>query len=362
MKLMTGVFFMAIAILSFNSCNKSEQPENPIPSIKKFTNPVFYPVLADPSVLDNRSRDGYFYAYGTQDNWGTTPALERIVPILRSKDLINWEYMGDAFSQPPNWRFGESLVWAPDIEYRNGKYYLYYSLAVWAAPNPGIGVAVSDTPYGTFTDLGKILDSNDSGVKNSIDPYFFIDDDGKYYLFWGSFEGIYCVPMNDDGVTPRLDDKFMIAGHAFEGVIIFRRANYYYFFGSVGTCCFGANSTYHVTVARSENLKGPYLDKNGNDIMDAMDWGYGENDTKNLTILTASGKVIGPGHNSEIVQDDEGQDWILYHGIIKPNYNLPNGATRRPLFLDKVIWDSEGWPKIGVGTPSESETDAPEFK
>ncbi|MCK5907536.1 MAG: hypothetical protein KAG37_08085, partial [Flavobacteriales bacterium] len=74
-----------IAMLSLTSCNKDEEPENPPdPIVKKYTNPVFHPVFADPTILDNRSRDGYFYAYATQDNWGTSIATERIVPILRS--------------------------------------------------------------------------------------------------------------------------------------------------------------------------------------------------------------------------------------------------------------------------------------
>ena len=363
MKFTTNVFMFVIAMLSLTSCNKDEEPENPPdPIVKKYTNPVFHPVFADPTILDNRSRDGYFYTYATQDNWGTSTATERITPILRSTDLINWEDMGDAFDSQPNWNIGQNLVWAPDIIFRDGKYYLYYSLSVWAGSNPAIGVAVCDTPDGKFTDLGKILDSNDSGVPNSIDPYFFTDTDGQSYIFWGSFHGLYGVPMEADGITAKLNEKFQFAGNAFEAPYIFIKDGYYYFFGSVGSCCDGPNTSYHVTVARSESLEGPYLDKNGNDIMDAMDWGYGENDTKNLSILMKSSNIIGPGHNSEIVQDDEGQDWILYHGIKKPNYNLPNGATRRPLFLDKVIWDDNGWPKIGAnGTPLDFETEAPIF-
>ena len=359
--MMNGILMM-VMLLSFSACSKDEpdNPNPPQPEVKKYTNPVFEPVFADPAILDNRARDGYFYAYGTQDNWGTTPATERIVPIIRSKDLVIWEDMGDAFNSQPNWNIGQNLFWGPDVKYINGKYYMYYSLSVWGGENPALGVAVSDTPDGKFTDLGKILDSYESGVRNSIDPYYFTDTDGKNYIIWGSFHGIYGVPMIDEK-TADITKKFRIAGNAFEAPYIFIKDGYYYFFGSVGSCCDGDRS-YHVTVARSQSLKGPYLDINNNDIMNAMDWNYGNNDIKNVNALFAGRKAIAPGHNSEIVQDDKGQDWILYHAIIKPNYTMPNGAARRPLFLDKITWDTNGWPKIGTsGTPSEYETDAPVF-
>lgn len=358
---------IVIMLLLFSSgCHRgSNKGDNlsPTPTQNQFINPVFKPVFADPTLLDNRKVDGYFYAYATQDNWGTDASSEKRVPIIRSKDLVNWEYMGDAFDSQPNWHIGRNLYWAPDVKYRNGKYYMYFALSKWGGSNSAIGVAVSNTPDGKFKDLGKVLDSKGSGVVNSIDPYFFTDTDGRSYLFWGSFHGIYGVPIENDGITVNLNEKFQIAGNAFEASYIYFRNGYYYFFGSVGSCCRGGNSSYRITVARSKSLKGPYMDINGNSIMFAMDWNYGKNDVKNVNALLAGRILIAPGHNSEIVQDDNGQDWILYHAIKRPDYYLPNGATRRPLCLDKVTWDANGWPKIGAnGFPSEYETDAPIFK
>jgi arabinan endo-1,5-alpha-L-arabinosidase len=362
---MISLFWIVIIIFLGVGCNDDNNnnptPEPPPDTNAKYENPVFKPVFADPTVLDNRERDGYFYAYSTQDNWGTTPEEERIVPIIRSKDLVNWEDMGDAFDGQPDWNGSQNLFWAPDITYRNGKYYLYYSLAVWGGSNPAIGVAVSDTPDGKFTDLGKILDSQESGVPVSIDPFIFEDNDGQLYLFWGSFHGIYGVPLKEDGITAKLDEKFKIAGDAFEAPYIFRKNGYYYFFGSVGSCCDGEYS-YHVTVARSQTLKGPYLDINGNDIMDANSWDYGINDLS-VNVLYKERAIVAPGHNSAIVIDDNGQEWILYHAIVSPNFTMPNGAARRPLFVDKVTWYDNGWPKIGAnGNPTYYETDAPVFK
>ena len=361
-----NIFLLIAFLILTNACdNKNEPtPELPEPEVKTFKNPIFQPVFADPAILDNREQDGYFYAYATQDKWKIDGSTERRVPILRSNNLVNWTDMGNAFTNQPTWNNEANLYWAPDMEYRDGKYYMYYSLSVWGASNPALGVAISDSPTGPFTDLGKILDSNGSGVPNSIDPYFFTDSDGKTYIFWGSFNGIYGVPMESDGKTAKLNEKFQIAGNAFEAPYIFIKDGYYYFLGSVGSCCDAENSSYHVTVARSTSLSGPYLDKNGSDIMTAMDgYYYGNTDeTKNVNALYKGRNIIAPGHNSEIITDDNGQDWIFYHAMLKLYYNLPNGSAKRPLFIDKVTWDTDGWPLIGTnGFPSEYEIEIPVF-
>ncbi|MEN8250705.1 MAG: family 43 glycosylhydrolase [Bacteroidota bacterium] len=361
-KMISLVWILAVLLFSC-ACDKEDDGGTniPEPEVEKYTNPVFNPVFADPTVLDNRERDGYFYAYGTQDNWGFEPEGERLVPVLRSKDLVNWEDIGNAFTSMLNWNGVTNLFWAPDIQYVDGKYYLYYSLSIWGGEETSaIGVALSDTPAGPFTDLGKILDKENSGVTNCIDSNVFTDDDGKEYIVWGSFHGIYMAALKTDHKTAKLNEKIQIAGNAFEASYIFKREGYYYFMGSVGACC-GENVSYHVTVARSESLNGPYLDINGNDIMDAMDWNYGDNDIKNVNSLYRNRAFVGPGHNSEIVKDDNGDDWIFYHAISVSEYTLPNGNAKRPMMLDKVVWEN-GWPMIGVsGTPSSFATEVPVF-
>src|SRR5690606_38990570 len=77
-----------------------------------YTNPILDTVLADPSViLDPKS--GFFYAYGTEDNWGDGLG-SRLIPIVRSKDLVNWTLVGNAFERKPTWKEKGGL-WAPDI-------------------------------------------------------------------------------------------------------------------------------------------------------------------------------------------------------------------------------------------------------
>ena len=69
---------------------------------------------------------------------------------------------------------------------------------------------------------------------------------------------------------------------------------------------------------------------------------------------------VGPGHNAEIVVDEMGTEWFLYHGIPKSDPLLDNGASRRPLLLDKIIWEN-GWPKIQGEEPSLATQQGPVF-
>src|SRR5690625_720497 len=62
----------------------------------------------------------------------------RIVPIIRSRDLVQWEYRGTAFEEMPGWK-EKGGIWAPCIAEVDGQYYLYYSYSVWADPDPGVG-------------------------------------------------------------------------------------------------------------------------------------------------------------------------------------------------------------------------------
>lgn len=330
-----------------------EKPEETGP--RYYRNPVFEPVLADPSVVFDRET-GYFYGYGTEDDWGDGFGT-RLVTMVRSKDLINWKVVGQAFQgNRPTWKKSGG-IWAPDVVKVGDLYHLYYACSTWGDANPGIGVAVSVSPNKVFTDKGKIFDSNSIAVPNSIDPYYF-EDNNKKYLFWGSFsssatEGTYGVPLSADGLSvPDPKTKFKIAAGDFEAVVIHRRGEYYYFIGSKGSCCEGVNSTYRVMVARSKNLMGPYLDKNGNDVAQR---GNG------TLLLEKNEKFAGLGHTSRIITDSDGVDWIFYHGIDLKKGLLPNGASRRPLFLDKITWADE-WPTIAGNTSSTSEQKRPVFK
>lgn len=354
-------YTVLIASLLLSSCSVSDSRPNHGGEVTQpdtipaghYLNPVFEPILADPSVVRD-PQTGDFFAYGTQDNWGDGQG-SRLMPIVRSKDLVNWTSEGQAFETRPSWK-SEGGLWAPDVSLVNGKYHLYYSFSTWGDPNPGIGLAISDTPKGPFVDQGKLFDSADAEVPNSIDPHY-VEDGGKAYLFWGSFsqavtQGTYGVELAADGLSVLdLDRKFKIAAGDVEAVMIHKRGDYYYFFGSKGSCCEGADSKYHVVVARAKNLQGPYLDRNGKDIAER---GNG------TLLLQGNETYAGPGHNARIITDDEGTDWFLYHGIIRTHGKVSSGASRRALMLDRLEW-VDGWPEIKDGVPSTTPQPAPVF-
>jgi len=154
---------MFISLLMF-SCNSKEIPAAATPEKDNYyNNPVVNYSLPDPTII--KADDGYFYLYATEDIRNT--------PIHRSKDLVKWELVGTAFTDATRPSFEpKGGLWAPDINYINGKYVLYYAMSVWGGEwTCGIGVATADKPEGPFTDHGKLFRSNEIGVQNSIDPF-----------------------------------------------------------------------------------------------------------------------------------------------------------------------------------------------
>lgn len=308
--------------------NTTQNDTPPVVAGNTYQNPVIDKSLPDPTVI--KAEDGYFYLYATEDTRNT--------PIYKSRNLTDWDFAGTAFTNETRPTFEpKGGLWAPDINYIDGKYVLYYSMSVWGDEwTCGIGTATSDRPEGPFKDYGKLFRSKEIGVQNSIDQ-FYIEEDGKKYLFWGSFRGIYFIELSDDGLSIKEGaEKRQIAGTAFEATYIHKKGGYYYFFASIGSCCEGINSTYQLVVGRSKSLFGPYVDKTGKDMMEN---GYS-------LVIGSNERFVGNGHCSEIVQDEAGNDWIFYHGI---DTKKPKG---RVLLLDKIKWDKEGWPYVDNASPS----------
>jgi len=219
-------------------------------------------------------------------------------------------------------------------------------MSVWGGEwTCGIGVATADRPEGPFTDHGPLFRSREIDVQNSIDQ-FYIEEEGRKYLIWGSFRGIYAIELAADGLSLMPGaEKRRVAGTAFEGTYIHRRDGWYYMFASVGSCCEGVKSTYRLVVGRSRALFGPYLDRDGRDMMEN---GFTE-------VIGPSADFVGNGHCSEIITDRAGDDWILYHAVDVRN---PKG---RVLMLDRVRWDAAGWPYVEGGRPSSASDVAPLF-
>ncbi len=295
-----------------------------------YMNPVINISAPDPTVI--RVADGSYYLYATEN----VPNL----PIFKSDDLVNWELIGTAFTDESRPKMvPDGNIWAPDIQYIDGRYVLYYSKSKWGGEwECGIGVAVADAPEGPFTDCGPLFISKEIGVQNSIDPVYFAEGNKKY-LFWGSFRGIYAIELSDDGLSVKEGAKpVQVAGTFTEGTNIFKHDGYYYLVGSAGSCCEGERSTYRVVMARSKDLLGPYVNKDGEA---AMDNGFS-------LLMSRSKDVIGPGHNANFVTDDAGQFWMLYHG-----FDASEPDAGRKVYLDRIIWDSDGWPMVEAHQPSE---------
>jgi arabinan endo-1,5-alpha-L-arabinosidase len=299
-----------------------------------YTNPVVTPVAADPDLI--RAEDGSFYLYATQDDWADGDG-DHYIPIFRSRDLVNWTFVEDAFSAPPTWKESGGFYWAPDISFHGGTYYLYYAYSLWGDPNPCIGLATATTPEGPWEDLGRaVFCSEDIGVENSIDPFVWYED-GERIMIWGSFNGIYAVALSGDG-TEAVGETTLLADTRFEAPYVVERDGHYHLFLAAGSCCDGEWSTYTTYAGRSEDLVGPYLDSQGRDLRE----GGGD------LILEANEVWVGPGH-SAVVTDDAGTDWFVYHAIPREDPRLENGVNRRPALLDRLEWEG-GWPRVAGPT------------
>ncbi len=300
--------------------------------------PVIDMSAPDPTVI--RAEDGTFYLYATEDM--------RNVPIFHSANLVDWKLVGTAFTDNsrPKW-LPKGGIWAPDIQRVGGKYYLYYAKSVWGGEwDAGIGVAVSNNPAGPFVDRGCMFTSKQIGIQNCIDP-FYIEDGGKKYLFFGSFHGIYGVELTADGLHVKQGAKPReVAGTFMEATYIRRRGGYYYLFGSTGTCCEGARSTYRITIGRSKSLFGPYVDKAGQRLLD---------NHYNI-LLDKDDSVLGPGHNAGLITDDAGNDYMFYHG-----FKASDPDAGRAVWLSRIVW-ADGWPSAMMEKGSQKNETVPVIK
>lgn len=297
-----------------------------------YHNPVYEErVVPDPSVV--RTPEDTYYAYGTYNVWD--PAKDRpLVAVLRSRNLADWTYVGEAFDERPDWKDGG--VWAPDVARIDGRYVCYYSLAHWGDPNPGIGAAAAETPEGPFGDRGKLLRSDEVGVENSIDP-FVVPGGDRPTLYWGSHHGIYAAPLAPDGLSLAGAPE-RIAGGDVEAACVVEREGSYYLLVSTGTCCKGARSTYHVLAGRADSLTDTYVDADGTE----LSAGSGE------LVVEGGDRFAGPGH-CDVATDGAGDDWLVHHGYERSN--AWTGVTpRRVLFVSPIEW-RVGWPVVPGRTP-----------
>lgn len=301
-----------------------------------YHNPVCSMRLPDPSVI----REGdTFWLYATE--------ATRNVPVMKSHDLVNWSLCGTVFTEQTRPDFvDKGGIWSPDISRIGDKYVLYYSMSVWKGTGTcGIGVAVADSPAGPWHNRGKLFDSVSIGVKNSIDP-FHVCDGSRHWLVWGVNYGIWCIELTEDGLAVKKGAQGQkLAGPSFGAASIIRHGGAWWLFMSSGVYGYGKRADSKIVVARADDILGPYTDRRGRPALE----GFAE------TLLESNEEFVGISHNSAIVTDAQGNDWILYHAWWSKH--LDSG---RMLMLDRVLWKN-GWPCIGSGTPSIVNA-SPEFK
>jgi arabinan endo-1,5-alpha-L-arabinosidase len=316
---------------------------------------------ADPTVIRGRGADrGWWYAYCTTDPLHSGDRDEagelrfHLIPILRSRDLVHWRYVGDAFAELPAYAAADAGLWAPDIEYLGGRYLLYYTVTD-VDPDPdvaasAIGVAWSDRPAGPWHHApAPVVAPSPAPGTDDPAPRWTFDPDvvvagGRPYIFFGSyFGGISARRLSADGLRSRPASQRQIAiGNRYEGANVVRHGGWWYVLASAANCCNGPLTGYSVFAGRSRHVLGPYVDRDGFSFLAGRVGG--------TPVLSMNGnRWVGPGHVDHLV-DFAGQSWLLYHAIdrFRPYFAGEPGFTRRPLMLDPLDWVG-GWPSVRSG-------------
>lgn len=303
----------------------------------------------------------YYYMYSTDAIFreNKKEAKEKNIPIgyiqiRRSKDLVNWEFLGWAFPEIPEEAIdwvrsqsggkGATNIWAPYIIQYKDIYRLYYCVSAFGRKTSYLGLAESSSPEGSWTLKGCVVKTNNESPMNAIDPSIIIDSENKkWWMHYGSFfGGLYCVELDPStGLTKEKNDL----GH-----LIARRANYtkdnleapeiiyhpelkkYFFFYSYDPLM----TTYNVRAARSENPEGPFFDFFGENIKDT---------TNNFPVLTAPYIFnnhqgwAGTGHCG-IVMNDDGQFFMLHQARLSPDNAM------MVLHVRQIFFTPDGWPVV----------------
>ncbi len=275
-----------------------------------YQNPIIHADYSDPDAI--RVGDDY---YMVSSSFTNIPGL----PILHSKDMVNWKLIGHALKKQPPYDVYDKVqhgagVWAPSIRYHNNEFYIYY-------PDPDYGIYLVKTKniIGPWSEPLLI-----EGGKGLIDPCPLWDDNGKTYLvhaYAGSRAGIKSIivvkEMNKEGTKIIGNAVMVYDGHekdpTIEGPKFYKRNNYYYIFAPGGGV-----STGWQTVLRSKNIYGPYERK--------------------VVLDQGTTSINGP-HQGAWVTTQTGEDWFLHF--------QDKEAYGRIVHLQPMKWVND-WPVIGA--------------
>lgn len=274
-----------------------------------YKNPVINADYSDPDAI-RVGNDFYLISSSFED----IPGL----PILHSKDLVNWTIISHALKrQPPFDHFSKPQhgngVWAPSIRYHHNEFYIYY-------PDPDFGIYLTKAKniQGPWSDPVLV-----EAGKGLIDPCPLWDDNGNVYLihaYAGSRAGIKSIivvkQMNAEG-TKTIDAGVLVYdGHekdpTIEGPKFYKRNGYYYIFAPAG----GVSTGWQL-VLRSKNIYGPY--------------------ERRVVMDQGSTTVNGP-HQGAWINTQTGEDWFLHF--------QDKEAYGRVVHLQPMKWIND-WPVIG---------------
>ncbi|MEO6357872.1 MAG: arabinan endo-1,5-alpha-L-arabinosidase [Ferruginibacter sp.] len=276
------------------------------------------------------------------------------ITAFSSPDMKHWKQLKPVFDKAPQWAVDaipsfRGHIWAPDISYHNGQFYLYYAVSAFGKNTSCIGLATNKTldPSSKnfkWVDHGKVIQSVPGrDMWNAIDPNLIMDEDSTPWLVFGSFwNGMKLVKLDSAltavaqpeewyTVASRKRDFILpdsVAGDAaIEAPFIFHHGKYFYLFVSFDYCCRGEKSTYKMMVGRSEKVMGPYADRDGV----PMNLGGGS------TVLEGDTNWHGVGHNA--VANFNGTDYLIFHGYDAAD----NGRSK--LRIEKIGWFND-WPSV----------------
>ncbi len=310
---------VSLLVLSLLSVGKAQSRHDSFPVSKvwiadngdgAYKNPIIHADYSDPDVI--RVGDDF---YLTASSFNVAPGL----PILHSRDLVNWTIIGHVFTQQtPVEVFNKPQhgngVWAPSIRYHNGEFYIYYG-----DPDFGIYLSKATKPEGPWSPPFLI-----KKAKGWIDPCPFWDTDGKAYLvsaMAASRSGIKSVlvisRMSADG-TKLLDNGVLVFDGGekhptIEGPKLYKRNGYYYISAPAG----GVSEGWQV-VLRSKNVLGPYDER---------------------IVLAQGGTEINGPHQGGWVDTQTGEFWFIHF--------QDKGPYGRVVHLQPMKWVDD-WPVIGL--------------
>ncbi len=269
----------------------------------KYKNPVIFADYSDPDVI--RVNDDF---YMVASSFNCMPG----VPVLHSKDLVNWKIIGHVYERLPLEKFDKPVhgegSWAPSIRYHNDMFYVYF-----CTPQDGLFMATAKNPAGPWK-LNHIVK-----VELWEDPCPLWDDDGNAYLVRSKLRAdiLYIHRMSKDG-KEILDNGKVIYDNVdkqptIEGPKFLKKDGYYYILAPAGGVPRGWQ-----TVLRSKNIYGPYEDK--------------------IVLHKGNTDINGP-HQGGLVELKSGRWWFSHF--------QDRGTYGRIVHLQPVHWE-DGWPLMGV--------------